>query len=353
MRLFRRPPTKALPLLACALLVCVFAALVAAQTPGGLVTLESEYIGPPAQRDFKRLGVTTRDLRPLEHFHRGPNHEGFFIAYESQELGIMGILARPYVKIADDPDDQEKHPLIILNHGSKHGISAPYRAIALELASRGYIVLASSYRGMAGAEGRSEGVFKMGKGAVLDVLQLTQLGRQLPYVDTLRMGVLGFGYGGLFTLLAIERSNVFQAAVAVAPPVFSPYGEFGFAGRDRLPQLFEKYLGYPLTRDRLFNELNERETFQDARRITTPLLLIASDQDPSYRDLRRFSRELRQHSVEHRFVAYEQIEPRFMTAAGVGNWPARWHQIRDRAWWEVFNFLDQRLAAPEEETASQ
>ena len=344
-----------------ALALCWFFSVSAvAQTPAGLLTLSEESFVLPAERDWEKLGVSNRAIRILDRFHRGGGYEGFHIAYKGSKLHITGILARPYIPpelmekyqekdTAEEDEELIGFPLVILNHGSRGGISAPYRAIALELASRGYVVLASTYRGRAGLEGRSQGVAELAKGEVLDVLQLTELGRRLEYVDSLRMGIIGEGHGATITLLAIERSNVFQVAVAISPPIFSGLAEFGFAGRKILEDRSRELFGRELGQNDLLRELYARGTFRFLPQITTPLLLIATSSDPSYRDQLRFVDQLSVHGIEHRLLAYPGLFPEFMTAVDNGNRPPEWRQTQYAAWTEVFTVLDEALQLPAEE----
>ena len=341
-------------------LLSLFPAGGAAQTPAGLLTLSEESFVLPAERDWEKLGVSNREIRILDRFHRGGGYLGFHIAYNSSKMYVTGILARPYIppelmeqyQKKDTPEEDEEligFPLVILNHGSPAGVSAPYRAIALELASRGYVVLASTYRGRAGLEGRSQGVSELAKGEVLDVLQLTELGRRLKYVDSLRMGIIGEGHGATIALLALERSNVFRVGVAISPAIFSGLAEFGFAGRKILKERSRELFGRELGQNDLLRELYARDTFRFLPQITTPLLLIATSSDPSYRDQLRFVEQLSAHGIEHRLLAYPGLFPEFMTAVDNGNRPPEWRQTQYAAWTEVFTLLDETLQLPEED----
>lgn len=318
-----------------------------AQTPAGLLLPAQESLTPPPERDWEKLGIRDWELRVLERFHRGGGHEGFHIAYKSVGLNITGVLTRPYIR-----DEKTKYPLIILNHGSTSGVSAPYREVALELARRGYVVLASTFRGQAGPEGQSEGIVEFAKGEVIDTLQLTQLGRKLEYVDTLRTGIVGFGHGATVTIQAIERSNVFRAAVAVSPPLFSGMAETGFIGMEILREKSEELFGRELPESVLIRELSARESFRNIPRIRTPLLLIASESDPSYLDQLRFVARLKERNTSHRFVEYPGMFPQLIPALSGGTQSDDWQVQRDAAWSELFGFLDEHVQLPVEAAAN-
>jgi len=325
-------------LLALLLLLAAFSRDALAETPPGLLHAPSESLTPPPTRNWEALAIRDWEIRTFERFHRGGGYEGFHIAYSCAGLNIAGILTRPYIR-----DEETKYPLIILNHGSDAGVTAPYRAVALDLARRGYVVLASTYRGRGGAEGRSQGVREFAKGEVIDVLQLTQLGRKLEYVDPQRMGILGEGIGGAIALQAIGRSNVFRAAAVISPPVFSAVAENGYPGLAQLRQVSRDIFGRELSDGELVRELRARETFANAPRIRTPLLFITTNTDFNYQSQLQFLGRLKQGGAEHELVDYEGMFPDFMTAPPSGERPPNWDQVRSEAWDKVFSFFAQRL----------
>ena len=318
-----------------------------AETPPGLLKITSKPSFLPAQRNWERLGVADWELRQLERFHRGDGHEGWNIAYKSLGLNMTGVLARPYIS----DEEEVKYPMVVLNHGSDGGLDARYRSVALDLARRGYVVLAPTFRGRAGPEGRSEGVVQIGRNEVIDLLQLAQLGRKLEYVDSLRMAIIGEGHGATAALLAIERSNVFRAAVIVSPLIFSGMAEYGFTGIDRLRDLQEELFGRKLSRPELVRELYQRGMFRQARRIRTPMMFMHTDSDPSYRDQRSFLGVLAEHGIQPIVLEFPGLFPMFLTGYDDGTRPARWHQERDSAWSRIFVFLEEQMpeSPPEEE----
>lgn len=149
---------------------------------------------PAAVFDRYRDGVTTRATR---------------ITYWSEGLLIRGIMVEPR---APGP-----HPVIIFNHG---GVMKWGRIILPEilefnrLAERGYIVLASTYRG----EGGSEGQPSMDGGDVTDSLALLRIVDSLPNADPKRIGMWGFSRGGFVTYGALKRTDRLAAAVIIGGP---------------------------------------------------------------------------------------------------------------------------------------
>jgi dienelactone hydrolase len=336
-----------------------------AQTPAGLLTLGPEEPPLPAERDWERLGVSNYELRILERFYRDETGvEGFHIAFESGELNMTGVLVQPHIELLDpdapptmvinpetgkEEEEEIKYPLIVLSHGSPYGVSPAYREIAIELAHQGYVVMSPTFRGRAGREGKSQGLVELSKGEVIDLLQLTQIARQIEYVDARRMGVVGFGDGATTVLPTIERSNVFQVAIVVSPAPFGGLAEFGYAGYGVLERRSQELFGRELSRNELLRELYARDAFQNVDRITTPLLMIITGADPSHKDQLYFVTNLQHYGIGYRLLEYPSMSPDFLTAIDDGTHSQSWHEVRDAAWGQIFALLDEHLQLPEED----
>lgn len=85
------------------------------------------------------------------------------------------------------------------------------RAAAMlgRVASWGYVVVASQYRGNAGGEGKEE----FGGKDVNDVLHLIPLLESLPRADGKRIGMYGWSRGGMMTYLALTKTDRIASAV--------------------------------------------------------------------------------------------------------------------------------------------
>lgn len=70
-----------------------------------------------------------------------------------------------------------------------------------KMASWGYVVVASQYRGNDGGEG----IEQFGGDDVNDVLNLIPVLNQLPKADTSRVGIEGGSRGGMMTYLAMKN----------------------------------------------------------------------------------------------------------------------------------------------------
>ncbi len=127
------------------------------------------------------------------------------ITYESDGLKVKGYLVQP--------KNTGKFPCIIYNRGGNQefGKLTPKKAVFIlaRVASWGYVVAASQYRGNDGGEGKEE----FGGKDVDDVLNLIPLFEHLKNTDTSKMGLYGWSRGGMMTYLSLTRTNKFKAAV--------------------------------------------------------------------------------------------------------------------------------------------
>jgi dipeptidyl aminopeptidase/acylaminoacyl peptidase len=130
------------------------------------------------------------------------------ITYRSDGLRVKGYLAMPR--------DGDALPCVIFNRGGNREFGAldDLRAAVIlgRIAARGYIVVASQYRGNAGGEGTEQ----FGGTDVNDVLSLIPLLESLPRADAARIGMYGWSRGGMMTYLALARTDRVRAAVVGA-----------------------------------------------------------------------------------------------------------------------------------------
>ncbi len=191
------------------------------------------------------------------------------ITYISDGLKVKGYLCTPV--------GAGKYPCVILNRGGNRDFGAltPKRALIWmgRLASWGYVVVASQYRGNAGGEGREE----FGGADVNDVLNLIPLLAGQPAADTSRMGIYGWSRGGMMTYLALTKTNKFKAAIVGAGAANA------FKNIEQRPDM-EKYVYAELIPDYWENResaLKARSAvfWADKLAKTTPLLLLHGSAD--------------------------------------------------------------------------
>lgn len=309
-----------------------------AETPAALRNIGPAGERTPTQRDWKKTVLASQEIRVLERIHRDGDFVAYHIAFRSVDIPVTGLLARPHV-----PNEDTKFPVVILNHGSDFGVDEPYREVAFEFARRGYVVLAPTFRGQAGLEGQSLGHFEFGKGEVIDLLQLTQIARKLEYADTLRMALIGQGFGASVSLLSLERSNVFSCAVLIAPQMISATPQFGYHGVDRLREVLTAMYGNAPSENLLIRELLARDMFRNAGRIRTPLMLMIPEQNPEAELQFQFQEALIRSNVEHRLLRFPDMRGDFLFGRDDGTRHETWRDEQDRGWRELFRFVEDNL----------
>ena len=129
----------------------------------------------------------------------------YSITYFSDGLKVKGYLI--------EPKAEGKYPCIIFNRGGNRDFGSlnPFR-IALfksKLASKGYVIIASNYRGVNGGDGMEE----YGGSDINDVLNLIPVLGQVEKADTTRIGMNGWSRGGMMTYIALTKTDRIKAAV--------------------------------------------------------------------------------------------------------------------------------------------
>lgn len=124
-----------------------------------------------------------------------------------------------------DFNPRRRYPVVIYVYGGPHaqvvrdawgGRTALFHHF---LAQQGFLVFSLDNRGST-ARGKSfERVLyrRLGEVELADQLAGVRWLTQQPYVDSTRLGIWGWSYGGFMTLYALTHSKAFRAGVAVAP----------------------------------------------------------------------------------------------------------------------------------------
>lgn len=130
------------------------------------------------------------------------------ITYLSDGLRVKGYLAYP-------KDRSKKYPCIIWCRGGigNAGSIDQFNASGIfgQIASWGYVVFASQYRGNAGGDGKDE----FGGSDVNDVLNLIPLANGIEFADPANWGIEGWSRGGMMTYLTLTRTGIFNAAIVI------------------------------------------------------------------------------------------------------------------------------------------
>ncbi len=130
------------------------------------------------------------------------------IVYQSDGLKVKGYLAYPM-------DETKKYPCVIWNRGGAKNSGAidsfTARGMFGQIASWGFVVLASQYRGNAGGEGKEQ----LGGEEINDILNLVTLAKELPFANINKWGIEGWSRGGMMTYLTLQKNHNFKCAILV------------------------------------------------------------------------------------------------------------------------------------------
>jgi dipeptidyl aminopeptidase/acylaminoacyl peptidase len=151
---------------------------------------------------------------------------------EPQFVHFPGADGKPvpgWLFVPKNLDRTKKHPAIIWIHGD--GVNqnydgwhvqrnyAVYYSFHQYLLQQGYVVFAPDYRGSIGygRDWRNGVYMDVGGKDAKDAWMSANYLKDLPYVDSNRIGIWGLSYGGFFTLIAMtDQPRLFRAGVDVA-----------------------------------------------------------------------------------------------------------------------------------------
>lgn len=244
------------------------------------------------------------------------------VFYPSGSLSIQAYLYQPY--------GSGPFPVVIYNHGARRGAerrSVPQAHIGKLLTQAGFMVLVPERRGY----GRSDGpmvseevgndkdrlVPRLQKDTD-DVLAAVAYLRTVPLVDTKRVGIMGWSYGGIISMFALSRSTAFAVAVDQA--------------------------GGALTWDGNVHVRNA--LIAAAEKATTPTLFQVAQNDRTTASITTLAEIFKKRGVAHRAVIYEPFKPQRGdpdTPPGHRVFSAEGMHVWER---DVLEFLGRYLSAP-------
>ena len=189
------------------------------------------------------------------------------MTYLSDGLKVKGYIAYP------KNHSRKKFSCIIWNRGgylNKGAIDRfNARGIFGQIASWGYVVLASQYRGNDGGEGKEE----LGGEDVNDILNLISLTNELPFADKEKWGIEGWSRGGMMALLTLRRNKNFRCEILVG--AISNFKEYAETSNNR-NFIYKKIIG----EEEFEKKLEERTIINFADKLPQiPYLLIHGGND--------------------------------------------------------------------------
>lgn len=174
-------------------------------------------------------------------------------------------------------DENKKYPVIVYVYGGPHSQmvtnswQGQVRGWDIYMAQKGYIVFTLDNRGTSNRGFDFENITHRQLGIVETQDQMTGIEflKSLPYVDTQRIGVHGWSYGGFMTLnLMLRHSETFKVGVAGGPVTDWKYYEIMYG---------ERYMDSPQENPEGYKETS---MLNHIGNLKGRLLLIHGDEDP-------------------------------------------------------------------------
>jgi dipeptidyl aminopeptidase/acylaminoacyl peptidase len=198
---------------------------------------------------------------------------------KSLEWKNGGVEVQGWLLYPKDFDASKKYPLVVNVHGGPSWASvskwpSPH-GYASELAGAGYFVLSPNPRGSYG-QGEAftrANVKDFGGGDFADILAGVDEAMRVAPIDTNRLGLTGWSYGGFMTMFGVTQTNRFKAAMAGAGIANwqSYYGE------NLIDQWMIPFFGKSVYDDPEIYAKSSAINF--IKKVKTPTLVIVGDSD--------------------------------------------------------------------------
>ena len=217
----------------------------------------------------------------------------YSIRYLSDGYEVMGYVAAP----ADFME--RKYPILIYNRGGNRDFGAltPYQIILASL--RGYIVLASQYRGVTSGTG----IEQFGGDDIGDVIKLIDISESFVFAQQGGVYMFGASRGGMMTYIACRKDDRIRAA-AVWAGISNVFHSFNERGADMQQVLVDLIGGTP---SELPEEYERRSAVFWADEIDVPLLIghggVADWRVPTHHSI-NMAAALERYGVPHRLIIY-------------------------------------------------
>ena len=222
-----------------------------------------------ADNNGKSLQVLLKSENPLKDYKLGET--SLFTLKNSGGTDLYCRLIKPA-----DFDPQKKYPVIIYVYGGPHSQLVTNTWLAggglflNYLADLGYVVFTLDNRGTSNRGlAFEQAIFRnLGTNEVSD--QMTGVGylKSLPYVDSTRIGINGWSYGGFMTIsMMLKNPGTFKVAVCGGPVIDWKYYEVMYG---------ERYMDTPETNPKGYETAS---LLNYVKNLRGKLLIIHDDQD--------------------------------------------------------------------------
>jgi dipeptidyl aminopeptidase/acylaminoacyl peptidase len=231
------------------------------------------------------------------------------IAWRDDGFSENGVLTYPPGYVAG-----KTYPLVLQIHGwpqyaSQQAFDTDYPGLTQLFAAHGYLTFEPNYRGSdnMGNAFESSIIGDSDDGPSRDIMAGIAAVEKLGIVDTSRIGVSGWSYGGQLTVWLIGHQSIWKAAMAGAAPTDLPVdyaiGEYNILGRH--------FTGGPLWGSHAtYQAYIDQSPITAGWNIKTPTLILSSIYETTVPVVHSYElyHALRDRGVPVQFVAYVSSE---------------------------------------------
>ena len=234
-------------------------------------------VSPDSVGDLYAVDPESGSMRRLTSYNLDYFQEHPPAGLQKFEFQRAGFTIESRVLLPPGFDESRKYPMILEVHGGPNGVFYDaFSPLHQVLATAGYIVLAVNPRGSStyGADFTMAVLGDWGGEDYLDIMAAVDEMTSRSYVDTSRLGVHGYSYGGFMTSWTIGHTDRFRAAVVGAPvtDLSSMYGtsDIGISFGER------QWGG---SREDILDEYLKRSPLSYAGNVSAPVLLLHGETD--------------------------------------------------------------------------
>jgi dipeptidyl aminopeptidase/acylaminoacyl peptidase len=236
---------------------------------------------------------------------------------------IEGILLKPA-----NYDEKKKYPLLVVIHGGPTGVDRPepvptYVYPIMQWCEKGALVLRVNYRGSAGygEKFRALNVRNLGVGDMWDVISGVDYLNKKGWIDTTRMGCMGWSQGGYISAFLTTHTPIFKA-ISVGAGI-SDWGTY-YVSTDITPFTRQYLKATPWEDKAIYEKTSPITTINQAK---TPTLIQHGELDHRVpiSDAYELYRGLQDRNVPSRLIVYKGFghgitKPKERLAAVWHNW---------------------------------
>lgn len=213
-----------------------------------------------------------------------------------------------YTFVPRDIKQDQKYPLMVLIHGGVHAnLSTREYHIVEELLDQGYVVVAPEYRGSTGYGEQYYKLIDYGGLETEDTFAARNWAvDKFDFIDSERVGIMGWSHGGLHTLFNIFNHPESYLAAYAGVPVSDLVARMGYKG-ENYHKLYsaDYHIGKSAVEDPW--EYRRRSPAWHAHKLQTPLLIqtTTSDEDVNVLEVEHLIKSLKAEGKDFEYEIYD------------------------------------------------